>query len=160
MSAITDFDFLIGQWSVRHRRLTERLTGCTTWIEFIGTASVRKILGGLGNFDEYTMPLPEGPFVGATLRLFDPSTGLWTINWMDSRRPGRLDPPMVGRFEHDQGSLLGRRLTRGNAGAGALCLVTALVRYLPLGAGVFDRSRAHMGNQLDDGFHPSRCDNT
>ena len=106
-TGIADFDFLLGRWSVRHRRLKERLTGCTEWIEFMGTASVRTILGGLGNFDECIIPLPDGQFVGATLRLFDPSTGLWTIYWMDSRRPGRLDPPMVGRFVNSEGLFLG-----------------------------------------------------
>jgi hypothetical protein len=32
----TDFDFLIGGWNIQHRRLKERLKGCTEWEEFEG----------------------------------------------------------------------------------------------------------------------------
>lgn len=53
MTGINDFDFLIGEWSVLHLRLKRRLVGDTEWIEFSGPALVRKILGGLGNFDEF-----------------------------------------------------------------------------------------------------------
>jgi hypothetical protein len=101
-----DFDFLIGEWSVRHRRLDRRLEASTNRIEFAGSASVRSLLGGLGNVDEIAIDLPAGPFVGATLRLFDPSTRLWTIHWMDSRNP-RLDPPMAGRFRNGRGLFYG-----------------------------------------------------
>lgn len=33
-----DFDFLVGNFIMRHRRLKERLKGCTEWEEFDGTA--------------------------------------------------------------------------------------------------------------------------
>jgi hypothetical protein len=101
-----DFDFLIGEWIVRHRRLARRLAQDARWIEFSGTASVRSILGGLGNIDEIAVDLPSGPYLGAPLRLFDVSTGLWTIYWMDSRHPG-LDPPMIGRFSAGRGLFYG-----------------------------------------------------
>ena len=55
-----DFDFLIGDWSVRHRRLKRRLIGDTDWMEFTSPATVWKILDGLGNVDEYPDHLPEG----------------------------------------------------------------------------------------------------
>jgi hypothetical protein len=101
-----DFDFLIGDWSVRHRRLERRLEQNTNWIEFSGPASARKILAGLGNIDEIAIDLPTGPYVGATLRLFSPSTRLWSIYWMDSRNPG-LDPPMTGQFTGNCGLFYG-----------------------------------------------------
>ena len=47
-----DFDFLVGDWSVLHRRLKRRLAGDTEWFEFTGPASVRHILDGFGNIDE------------------------------------------------------------------------------------------------------------
>ena len=43
----TDFDFLIGSWNIQHRRLKERLKGCTEWEEFEGTGKVRHILAVL-----------------------------------------------------------------------------------------------------------------
>ena len=101
-----DFDFLIGDWSVRHRRLKRRLIGDTEWIEFTGPASAWKILDGLGNVDEYRIDLPEGTYTGATLRFFNPTSGQWTIYWMDSRNP-KLDPPMVGSFSDGRGLFFG-----------------------------------------------------
>ena len=55
-----DFDFLLGDWQVRHRRLGRRLVGDTQWAEFGGTMRARSILAGLGNFDENVIELPEG----------------------------------------------------------------------------------------------------
>lgn len=108
-----DFDFLIGDWFVRHRRLKRRLADGTEWIEFTGPASVRKILDGLGNIDECRIDLPEGSYKGATLRLFNPATREWTIYWIDGRNP-KLDPPMVGRFESGRGIFFGDDIFEGN----------------------------------------------
>ncbi|MFZ6720383.1 hypothetical protein [Undibacterium sp. Ji49W] len=47
-----DFDFFIGNWKVKHRRLKERLAQCQDWLEFTGTTSTIKIMGGAGNFDD------------------------------------------------------------------------------------------------------------
>jgi len=105
-SGAGDFDFLIGEWAVHHRRLKRRLAGDDEWIELNGPASVRKILAGLGNFDEIRIDLPEGSYTGATLRLYSPTSGLWTIHWMDSRDP-KLDPPMVGSFRDGRGLFFG-----------------------------------------------------
>ena len=107
-----DFDFLIGDWWVRHRRLERRLAHDTHWMEFCGPASVRSILGGLGNIDEIAINLPTGPYVGATLRLFNPSTRLWSIYWMDGRNPG-LDPPLTGRFRGNSGLFYGDEAFEG-----------------------------------------------
>lgn len=97
-----DFDFFVGNWTIRHRQLRRRLAGDTEWLTFEGMASMRKFLGGLGNFDETEILSPRGQYQGATLRLFDPDTALWSIYWMDSRDP-RLDTPMVGRFDNGIG---------------------------------------------------------
>ena len=101
-----DFDFLMGQWLVRHRRLEKRLANDTNWIEFAGSASASKILNGLGNLDEITIPMPGDPYVGATLRLFNPTTQLWSIYWADTRYP-ELGPAVVGRFDGSHGVFFG-----------------------------------------------------
>src|SRR5262245_21891514 len=44
----SDFDFLRGDWLVRHRRLAERLVGSERWDTFDGTMTSRPILGGQG----------------------------------------------------------------------------------------------------------------
>ena len=98
-----DFDFVIGVWTVQHRRLKERLAGCTEWIEFNGTSSTQKILDGHGNVEDNFLDMPEGPYRAAAIRSFNPATGHWSIWWLDERKPGQLDTPVVGRFSNGIG---------------------------------------------------------
>ena len=104
ISGAADFDFLVGHWQVAHRRLKERLAGCTEWIEFGGTMTTRKILGGLGNIDDTTLNLPGGAYHAAAIRAFDDGNNHWLIWWLDGRNPGTIEAPMVGRFENGVGT--------------------------------------------------------
>lgn len=114
MSPPTDFSFIIGHWIVHHRRLKERLTGCTEWLEFRGQSSTRPILGGFGNLEDNLLALPEGDYRAAALRSFDPATGQWSIWWLDSRHPHALDVPVVGRFSDGVGTFLARDELNGH----------------------------------------------
>jgi hypothetical protein len=102
--APTDFDFVIGDWQVRHRRLRERLAGCEEWIEFDGAMSTRKILGGFGNLEDNILEFPEGASRAVALRSYDPATKNWSIWWLDGRFPDRLDVPVVGTFSDGVGT--------------------------------------------------------
>lgn len=95
-----DFDFLIGSWKGKQRRLKERLKGSTEWEEFESTSTFRHILDGIGNVDEVTMERDGGKMLGFTLRLYDPSTGQWYIYWATGAG-GHLDLPMVGGFDEN-----------------------------------------------------------
>ena len=106
------FDFLWGDWRVRHRRLRQRLAGSSDWAEFAGTMHAGPILEGLGNFDRNVIDLPEGSYHACTLRLFQPGTRLWSIHWIDGRDP-KLDPPVTGGFEGGRGIFLGEDLFEG-----------------------------------------------
>ena len=103
-TAPTDFDFSLGDWNVRHRRLKKRLAGCTEWTEFSGRVSNGALLGGYGNVEDNLLHLPEGPYRAVALRSFDPQRGQWSIWWLDGRFPGQLDVPVVGRFEQGVGT--------------------------------------------------------
>ena len=48
-SAVRDFDFLVGEWRVEHRRLKERLAGSTQWIAFSGTSKAQPVMDGAAN---------------------------------------------------------------------------------------------------------------
>ena len=100
------FDFLAGRWTVAHRRLRQRLAGDTRWEEFEGACESRPIIGGLGTIDDNILELPAGTYRAATLRVFDPTTALWSIWWIDGRAP-RLEPPVHGRFKNGLGTFLG-----------------------------------------------------
>ncbi len=102
--APTDFDFIIGDWTVSHRRLDERLCGCTTWTEFKGRSSTRKILGGFGNLEDNILYFPAGEVRAAAIRSYDPVSGKWAIWWLDGRAPHNLDVPVVGSFSDGVGT--------------------------------------------------------
>ena len=98
-----DFDFFIGRWRVAHKRLKVRLANCKEWDEFAGTCVTQKVLGGHGNMDDNWLDLPGGAYRAVTIRAYNLATKLWSIWWLDSRYPNRLDTPMVGRFENGTG---------------------------------------------------------
>ncbi len=96
--ALKDFDFEIGEWTVKHRRLKSPLSNCSDWVEFRGTSSVRKILGGFGNLEDNTLHFPDSSFNAIALRSFSIETQKWSIWWLDGRYPDKLDVPVVGEF--------------------------------------------------------------
>jgi hypothetical protein len=111
-SGAADFDFLLGDWNVRHCKLRHRLAGDQTWVEFGGTMTSRAILGGAGNFDENVLGAPEGAYEACTVRMFDARNGRWSIFWIDGRNP-RPDPPVVGFFSDDEGRFFGDDMLEG-----------------------------------------------
>ncbi len=102
-SSKDDFDFLIGKWNVRNRKLKQRLAACDEWTEFDAVLETRKTLEGIGNFETFAAEFDGNPFGGEAVRLFDPVTRLWSIYWADSNF-GKLDTdPVIGSFEGDVG---------------------------------------------------------
>ena len=97
-SAPTDFDFVIGDWFVKHRRLKERLANCNEWVEFDGKMSTQKVLGGFGNIEDNLLQLPDEEVRAIALRSYNRSTKAWSIWWLDGRFPGQMDVPVVGNF--------------------------------------------------------------
>lgn len=102
-----DWDWLVGRWNVRHRRLNGRLVGSTDWQEFDGTSQLWLTLDGLGTIDDNWLDLPGGAYRAVGLRAFDPETRRWAIWWLDARNPTYLDPPVHGGFENGVGAFYG-----------------------------------------------------
>jgi hypothetical protein len=102
-SGIHDFDFLIGEWRVHHRRLKP---GSREWVEFDGTCSNRLLMGGAANLEEHTLQSANGDAYRAVgLRAYNSQTKQWAIWWLDSRYPsGPLDPPVKGGFKDGVGT--------------------------------------------------------
>jgi hypothetical protein len=98
-----DFDFFIGSWHVIHRRLKERLTACSEWVEFTGKCVTQNMLGGFANVDDNILEIPTGTYRALTIRSYDEKLKIWSIWWLDGRNPGTLDTPVVGRFENGIG---------------------------------------------------------
>lgn len=102
----SDFDFEIGNWSVKHRRLKERLNNCDEWLEFDGLSCTQKILGGFGNIEDNQLFLPEGQVRAVAIRSYNSDTGLWAIWWLDGKFPHAIDTPVVGKFSNGVGTFL------------------------------------------------------
>lgn len=99
--AMNNFDFLVGTWDVHNRRLAKRLAGSDDWQEFPGRQTATAPLDGAASFDEIHFPT-EG-YKALTLRLLDPATELWSIYWVSGKNGILGLPPVVGRFEGNQG---------------------------------------------------------
>ena len=97
-----DFDFLFGAWTIRNRRLKERLKGSTDWEEFQADYECRPILHGLGNIDQFRTNWNGRDFEGLSLRIFNPESQKWSIYWVDNFNPV-LQEPLVGAFKGDIG---------------------------------------------------------
>lgn len=108
-----DFDFLHGEWHVTHRKLVQRLAGCTDWISFPGSLQVQPVLDRRGNIDLNLLDDPAGPYEAHSLRLYDTERHHWLIWWVDWRRPEQLDPPVIGGFDGISGSFFGDDLFEG-----------------------------------------------
>jgi hypothetical protein len=98
-----DFDFEIGRWTTKLRRLTKPLSGASTWVEYEGTTVVRPVWGGKANLVELVADGPAGHIEALSLRLYDPETRLWSLNFASSRS-GEVSPPSVGSFADGRGT--------------------------------------------------------
>ena len=109
-----DFDFIIGSWSIRNRRLVEPLTGSTTWEEFDSTAVSHKVWGGAANLEEWEGESPRGRIQGLAVRMYNPASGQWSIYW-GNRANGTLDTPVLGEFKDGRGEFYDQEEFRGRS---------------------------------------------
>jgi hypothetical protein len=97
-----DFDFEIGTWKTHLKRLQHPLTGSTTWVEYDGTTVVRKVWDGRANLVELVADGPAGHFEGLNLRLYNPQSRQWSLNFSNSKG-GTLSQPTIGEFKNGRG---------------------------------------------------------
>lgn len=101
-----DWDFLVGKWRVRHRKLAKRLVGSTDWMEFGGECVSWMTMGDQVNIDDHVIDQPTGAYRASTIRVFDPKRASWDIYWIDGRAPPTImAQPMMGGFEGKVGRL-------------------------------------------------------
>jgi hypothetical protein len=83
----TDFDFLVGRWTSRQRRLVKALAGCDEWYEFDATFDAQTYLDSNGFVD--VLRAPQRDLEG---------------RWASEKTGGRLENPVVGRFNGTVGT--------------------------------------------------------
>jgi hypothetical protein len=97
-----DFDFNIGVWKTRIRRLKHPLAGSKEWMDVSGTVTVSKVWDGRANLEEIEADGPAGHIEGLTLRLYNTESRQWYLYWANSRA-GTLGTPGVGEFRNGRG---------------------------------------------------------
>ena len=109
-----DFDFEIGSWKTQLRRRLRPLTGSTTWVEYQGTTVVRKIWNGRANLVELEVDGPPGHIEGLSLRLYNPESHQWSLNYSNSAS-GTMSQPVIGEFKNGRGEFFGQDFLNGRA---------------------------------------------
>jgi hypothetical protein len=99
-----DFDWEHGIWATKVRVLRNPLSGAAPdWAQYQGTSLVRPILGGRYNLVELSVRGAAGRIEGASLRLYEPQSRRWTLNYANVR-DGLLTTPVGGSFDgHGRG---------------------------------------------------------
>jgi hypothetical protein len=109
-----DFDFEIGSWKTHLRRLVRPLTGSTTWVEYDGTTVVRKVWDGRANLVELKVDGPAGHFEGLSLRLYNPQSRQWSLNFANIN-DGTMSQPTIGEFKDGRGEFYDQETYNGRA---------------------------------------------
>jgi hypothetical protein len=109
-----DFDFNIGIWKTHVSRLIHPLTGSTTWVEYEGISVVRKVWDGRASLFELEVDGPAGHIEGVGLRLYNPQSHQWSLNWANSG-DGTMNQPMIGEFKNGRGEFFDQETFNGRA---------------------------------------------
>lgn len=111
-----DFDWEIGKWTTNVRVLRNPLTGAAPdWVEFRGISDVKRILGGRANSVELSVKNEKGAIEGVALRLYNPKTRQWSLNYA-TVSGGSMTAPVFGRFDgKGRGEFYGQDMLDGRA---------------------------------------------
>ena len=109
-----DFDFEVGTWKTHVSRLQHPLSGAKTWLEYNGTSEVSKVWNGRGNLVELEVDGPAGHIEGLSLRLYNPISRQWSLNFANSAG-GSLSQPTIGGFKGGRGEFYDQETFNGRA---------------------------------------------
>ena len=109
-----DFDFNFGTWKTHVSRLEHPLTGSHTWVQYDGISVVRKVWDGRASLFELEADGPAGHIEGVGLRLYNPQSHQWSLNWANSH-DGTLEQPMIGEFRNGRGEFYDQETVNGRA---------------------------------------------
>jgi len=136
-----DFDFEIGTWKTHLKRRLHPLTGSTTWVEMEGTSVVRKVWNGRANLLQLEADGPSGHFEGLSLRLYDPQSHQWRLNFSNSN-DGIMAQPTIGEFKNGRGEFYDQELLNGRA-----ILVRFVISDITANSAHFEQSFSNDGGR-------------
>jgi len=109
-----DFDFEMGTWKTHLSRLLHPLTDSTTWVDYEGTSTVRKIWNGRANLVELEVDGPAGHIEALSLRLYNRDSHQWSLNFASSSG-ATLSPPTIGEFINGRGEFYDQEKLNGRS---------------------------------------------
>ena len=109
-----DFDFEIGAWKTQLKRRLHPLSGSNNWVDYEGTTLVTKVWNGRANLVELEVNGPAGHIEGLSLRLYNPDSHQWTLNYSNSAT-GTMSNPVIGEFKNGRGEFFGQDSLNGRA---------------------------------------------
>lgn len=111
-----DFDWELGTWTTDVRVLRNPLSGKPAeWAEYRGTSFVKPLMDGRWNIVELSVSGSAGKIEGGSLRLYNPQSRQWSLNYA-GLRSGMLTAPVYGSFdESGRGLFYGQDMLDGRA---------------------------------------------
>jgi hypothetical protein len=109
-----DFDFDFGTWKTHSTRLMHPLSGANDWRDMDGVTTVTKIWDGRANLAEYQATGTAGAIELLALRIYNPATKEWSINFATPTGGALGSVPGIGEFKngrvdfYDQESINGK----------------------------------------------------
>jgi hypothetical protein len=97
-----DFDDHFGKWKTKLKRLKNPLSSSTIWLDYEGTTFVKSLWNGRANIVELDVKGESGHIEGVSLRLYNPQTKQWSLNFA-SLRDGIMTIPTIGGFKNGVG---------------------------------------------------------
>ena len=147
-----DFDWEIGTWKTHLKRLQRPLTGSTSWVEYEGTTVVRKVWDGRANLVELDVKGSAGAIEALSLRLYNPESRQWSLNFSNSRG-GTMAIPAIGEFKNGRGEFYNQDTLERPLDLREVHHPVRVGRPLQVRAVVFRRRWPDLGGELDrDGY--------
>lgn len=98
-----DFDFELGTWKFRVRRLANAMSGGHRWVELDGTTKTCRLWNGRAQIEQMEVSGAGQSIEGMTLRLYNPQTHQWSLYWATSKGGSIGGPPNIGEFKDGVG---------------------------------------------------------
>jgi ketosteroid isomerase-like protein len=97
-----DFDFELGTWRTELKVLVSPVGAPAEWAEYVGTSVVTRVWDGDANLVELDASGARGRIRALNLRLYNPTSRQWSLNFANARS-GVVTTPSVGGFEDGRG---------------------------------------------------------
>jgi hypothetical protein len=100
-----DFDFELGTWRIKVKKLEHPLSRQQKWLDYTGTSTTRPLWNGKAQIVELEIDSPTaGHLEGMVVRLYSPASHQWSLNWSNAKN-AHFDVPTVGEFRGGRGEL-------------------------------------------------------